>query len=122
MFSNTKEKVKIFPFLAGSVCLLLALLFFSSWKQTEVLAMLLCFLGGVLWPLMLTEGVISFLQGDKKRATVLFVLKLPLMAITLAGSVHFMENLVLLPLALYLGQMAIFFLSLRGESGGVKGK
>ena len=81
--------------------------------------MVSCALGVSVGLFLLVHGIIGMTeqQVGKKRTAWSLVLNLPLIAGSLAGSVHFMDDLVILPLFLYMGQMLILFFCLKKGTG-----
>ena len=108
------KKINLLRYLLLSGGLLGGLLCLSSWKMRYVGAMVLCFLGVTVGLLLLVQGVLG--GGSNSRAgwsPKLFLgvaLKMLMVAGALVGSVQMMDNRVVFPLALYMGQIAILFI------------
>ena len=116
------KRVNLSRYFVSTAGLVLGLLFFTSWKPIQVLTMVVCSVGISAGLFVLVRSVAGLSeQGNgmeqgrrnRKKMLLLSLVKLPLMAGILLGSVHFMDGLVLLPLALYLGQIVVLFLSLK---------
>ena len=107
------KKINLLRYLLLSGGLLSGLLCLSSWKMRYVGAMVLCFLGVTVGLLLLVQGVVGGGNLGGGRSLKLFLgvaLKMLMVAGALVGSIQMMDNLVIFPLALYMGQIAILFI------------
>ena len=107
------KKINLWRYLLLSGGLLGGLLCLSSWRMRYVGAMVLCFLGVTVGLLLLVQGVAGGGNLGGGRSPKLFLgvaLKMLIVAGALVGSIQMMDNLVIFPLALYMGQIAILFI------------
>ena len=113
-----RKKLNLTRYFTLSTILLAGLLCFSSWQWRQVIAMTFCALGISLGLFLLVHGIMGMTEGGAAKKKVWpFILHLPFIAGPLAGSVHLMDDLILLPLFLYMGQMLILFFCLKKGTG-----
>ena len=112
-----KEKVNLPRYMILTVVLFLGLSCFSSWELQELAVMLICAITTCLGNLVLTHCIIkAFKTGLGKKEVLLLFGKFLFTGGAVFGSVHFMKDLLILPIALYLGQLPILCFSLRRGS------
>ena len=111
---HIKQRIKVTRYCSLTSLLLVALLFAHSWEKKQVLGIVLCMGGFSMSHFLTTYSVILITEGgNQKRIFWLFMGKLFFVIGVVFGSVHLMENLILIPLSLYLGQLMILAFSLR---------
>lgn len=117
-----RKRLNLARYFILTACLVCGLLSFSSWGFNQIMAMVVCSVGISIGLFVLVHCVVELTTGIQKSAPHPIrqkkliwplVFKFLLIAGVLIGSVHFMDNLVLFPIFLYVGQIIILFFCLK---------